>query len=857
MDDRRYSAYTKYTIIFWIFIIPILTYTYTNNLIAIGGTDGFSQHYVGMVYTRKIWRNFLHSIVYDKKVIFPMYDFNIGMGGNVLATMNWYGITDPFYFPTVFIPERLLVYYYTFIFYFRIFVGGLACIAFFRERNSANKKPDMSYIIGALAYCFTGFTVQCNIHIIFTHALLYTPMMFYGAERRFNNRRGGILVCAVFLYALSGFYYLYISSIGLGIYVLWNFIEKKYNYAEIWHKIRSFVIEYALGIGLGAAIFLPSIEGFFNSTRVGGIKRASDLFEVNVSNIIEMIKEIFIAGSSTFIYNTGVKVFSLTSILVLTIIYTLISNEKKRKRIFLCLFLMMIIPAVSWIMSGFGKIYDRWEILVILYLSYVLCCIWDDILSVEKIVFMLAACGIIMFAKAYEAYKGNYKVLIVFAYICLYTILMFVYIRCQNKKYLKIIFAYATIVCIFAEWMSVYRTINTDWSIRAYKTEDDLIDEYKNSPYRIEYEEALDQNGYNMNRSTLLGYKGIQQYYSIENFNYVKAFEDWDTWYFSYANGGLDQRTVLETLASVKYFIVQNSNNQILPYGYKLLKYAQDENWGIYENLYSLPLIYSYSSIGNYDMYVQASGIEKQNIILRSAVLENYDGKTEYNENNESKNRVYEINYTIFDNKNNRISDDVVTLSSRDTIYLEFCAEPQTEYYLEIEGNSPVLVYVGDSFTKHKLPANIGHYDNTGFKRVKLEATDGFKLNTADIKLYGYCLEDYAENIKNLRRGILENTIICENNQLSAQVDFDEDRILCASVPYEKGWTAYVDGKKEPIYKLNSMYMGLEIPEGCHEIKFIYRTPGLYKGVAISIISLLSILGYSMVKLGKRGLYKI
>ena len=131
----------------------------------------------------------------------------------------------------------------------------------------------------------------------------------------------------------------------------------------------------------------------------------------------------------------------------------------------------------------------------------------------------------------------------------------------ENRLLCVKIFSVLAVVSVFVEWLCVFRTFSIS-EIRKYKTEDELIWEVESDVYRIEYEEAFEGVGVRlgMNRSLLLGYNGIQQYFSIENYHYAKAFDDWDAWELCYGNGGLDQRTVLEALASVKYFIVRNAN---------------------------------------------------------------------------------------------------------------------------------------------------------------------------------------------------------------------------------------------------------------------------------------------------------
>ena len=72
-------------------------------------------------------------------------------------------------------------------------------------------------------------------------------------------------------------------------------------------------------------------------------------------------------------------------------------------------------------------------------------------------------------------------------------------------------------------------------------------------------------------------------------------------------------------------------------------------------------------------------------------------------------------------------------------------------------------------------------------------------------------------------------------NTVKGSVSVPDERILCLSIPYTKGWSATVDGKKETLLKANIMYMALPLSKGTHTIELTYQTPGLSAGIGMSI----------------------
>ena len=58
--------------------------------------------------------------------------------------------------------------------------------------------------------------------------------------------------------------------------------------------------------------------------------------------------------------------------------------------------------------------------------------------------------------------------------------------------------------------------------------------------------------------------------------------------------------------------------------------------------------------------------------------------------------------------------------------------------------------------------------------------------------------------------------------------------ILYLSIPYERGWSVYVDGKKTSTVKVFDAMLGAELAPGEHEVELRYFPDGLDKGLVIS-----------------------
>ena len=75
------------------------------------------------------------------------------------------------------------------------------------------------------------------------------------------------------------------------------------------------------------------------------------------------------------------------------------------------------------------------------------------------------------------------------------------------------------------------------------------------------------------------------------------------------------------------------------------------------------------------------------------------------------------------------------------------------------------------------------------------------------------------------------------NGQVSATFDAQRDETLLISIPYEKGWSATVNGHEVPVHELYGGLLGIDVTAGTNDIELHYMTPGLIPSAIISIAS--------------------
>lgn len=90
-----------------------------------------------------------------------------------------------------------------------------------------------------------------------------------------------------------------------------------------------------------------------------------------------------------------------------------------------------------------------------------------------------------------------------------------------------------------------------------------------------------------------------------------------------------------------------------------------------------------------------------------------------------------------------------------------------------------------------------------------------------------------------------------------ATINMSRDNLVFFSIPWDKGFTAYVDGVETPIEKVDYDFMAILVPEGEHSIRFVWKPYGIEAGIAASIAGILLAAGAAVYDHKKDKLVKV
>ncbi|MBP0963413.1 MAG: YfhO family protein, partial [Oscillospiraceae bacterium] len=103
--------------------------------------------------------------------------------------------------------------------------------------------------------------------------------------------------------------------------------------------------------------------------------------------------------------------------------------------------------------------------------------------------------------------------------------------------------------------------------------------------------------------------------------------------------------------------------------------------------------------------------------------------------------------------------------------------------------------------------------------------------------LYETSMEQYYADVDN-RRAMATQGCVFEDGGFTCQTNFDQTRLVFFSIPYSRGWSAWVDDMPAEILQANVGFMAIRVPEGQRTIRFDYQTPGHNAGIALSAAGL-------------------
>ena len=148
---KKQQYFKYYTILFLVTAMLVFSWYFFTGTSFIWEKDGWMQHYKSLVYYSEYLRSIINGIITKHQFIIPAWDFNIGEGSDIMATLHYYVIGDPFTVFSVFVPESFMYIYYAGIIILKMYLAG---IAFSYLCFKTGRTSNYAILAGSLTYVF-------------------------------------------------------------------------------------------------------------------------------------------------------------------------------------------------------------------------------------------------------------------------------------------------------------------------------------------------------------------------------------------------------------------------------------------------------------------------------------------------------------------------------------------------------------------------------------------------------------------------------------------------------------------------------------------------------------------------------
>ena len=314
------------------------------------------------------------------------------------------------------------------------------------------------------------------------------------------------------------------------------------------------------------------------------------------------------------------------------------------------------------------------------------------------------------------------------------------------------------------------------------------------------------------NDGAFVGYPSISTFSSV-SYGAVSDFYErlgMESSMNAYSNNGITP--LMNSLLDVKYILATTPQQE----SQLMTLCEQNEECYIYENLYTLSVGYMLPRGFNLDWDTSTgSAIDLQN---------------DFSLQNGSE----QLFYQIYDCNEYGTGMDI-TVSEPCHVFVQLDNSSIENVDADISGDIK-------SFTH----TNRGFLLDLGY----CSQEDTISLSTEDDATFqatAYYLNESAliSLIKDLQEEQLQVTKHSDTT-LEGTIDVQEDGLFFLSIPYDPGWTLYVDGEKTEYHTFQEAFICLDLDEGEHEIRLSYMPDGLIPGAAISVCALIGLIGYEV-----------
>lgn len=804
------------------------------------------------------------------------YSENFGLGGGTFSQLGYYFSTSVVFIVTViitFLLEKMGIIDSPSLFYW---ADAILVISILRMTSIIALTTYYFQIVrfsrfpAFIGACIYGTSVIYFRHVtyweFFADAMLFFPLLLIGVEKIMREGKAGWFIAAVALNMIDNFYFAYVNFLLAFIYIVFRwgvplFLEKK----KKWQQVKLFLAGGFAGAGISAPFFIPSVYGYLNN------------FRPAYDDAIPLI------GAVDNLLLHGRLVILPAFVLLCLLIVPFYKNRTFRFFAGLTVFLCIIhySPMVGSLFNGLSAPQYRWEHFLSLAAGGVAAASLQQLHSLrmkDLIYASVTTAGLYTISYVFDP-KLKLKMFESYLLICaVITISLFFLFVWNKKKWVQ------QLMIVFL----LFTTLLTANKFQAEKLTYKDRGKNKGPDYGITRDYMESEHYYGVDQRTLIrklqtaetdpfaridwmvdtrnntpivqDFKGMSIYSSILN-KHLLSFYLHDLQIdmrresvSRYAS--LGDRANLYSLLNGTYAIRKEGGDPI-PFGFT--EAAKEGEYRAYKNEYVLPFARTTSTLFAEEDMKDLPALAKEHAMLTGVIMPNVVGDAPPQvENLISNVTIKPIGGSFEDGvlKVTKKIGGVDLVLSAPTMLKE---DSFVSFFIQRKTNDKdFTLKVNDFTTERKKNDSIYRTKiNELMIRVASEEEIAIRVPKGEYELRDISLytEDYT--VLKTAKEKSEDTprIMAEWSGNKAKVLVDnqqEDTHVVLPIPYELGWTARVNGQKQPVLRANYAFSAIELQDGANDIEMTYYPPYFFPSIGISIFTMgLVLIGYRRRKINE------
>jgi len=882
-----------YTVIFAVLSVMVFYPFWSNGRIFVWSSDGATQHLKALMFYGVWLRDIAGALLSGAGLQLPTFSFGIGYGSDIVDTLSYYVVGDPFAALAVFVPRKYTYVLYTGLVILRMYCSGLAFCAFVRY---VRRVDGYSVLVGAVVYVFCGYALYTAVrHPYFVNPMIYFPLILLGVERILRERKPWVFVFAIWLSVISNFYFFYMLFVLMALYIVMRLVVLHHDdgVRAAFSDLARLVGYGLLGVLPACVVFIPTVLYFLQSSRSDAQINVPFLYQPSYyAKMLVSFIAYKIPGSYT------IMAFGATGLVGVVSLFMERRKNGQVKFAFIVATIFLCVPFFGDALNGFAYIANRWCWAYAFLISFVVAIRWKHVRTMSRRQAVIAA----TIAVVYEALAIGLNVgqfgdeLLVIISLAVYLSILLLLVPAitgfgravRGRQRVLLNGGLTVVVCggILINSLLLYSSVGEGYAkdflrtsqvnAQTLSTEAKAIASLDNTDF-FRYSARRDSK--TVNAGMLEGISATNTFWSMGNANvleYCLALAIDTTGSAPHAMHDLNGLTFPAQLAGAKYFVAGEQDLTLYGYGLPVASASVSGNEvTVYETSDYMPFGYAYNQVMSEEEFMDLDPEKRREALMQACVVGDltYAGFPSASLEFTSEEMPFEI--TCSDGVQYadgqfvvKKKDAVVTLAFNGLPNAETCIEFRDLEFDSVASTSKAVVtftYEGgfaSSADMYCIAPSSNYYIHRPWRTIcvgyssspAVQATISFPqkgtYSFSEIKVVSQRMDNDSKYVRALTQDTLQNVDMhylsnrsAATNYVTGSISIDEPIILCTQIPYSNGWSVKIDGQPAELLQTNIMYCGVYLQPGYHEIEFEYETPGLREStwLAVSGIALIII----------------